>query len=79
MIDKGELLAELVAAQQRAPRQPGDVTATELAEGAGISYSAARGQLERLVATGELETEIVEGVSRYEVRVYRRREQDGAD
>ena len=71
-MNKGELLAELVAAQARPQRQPGDITATELAEAAGISYSAARGQLERRVALGELETELVEGVSRYEVRVYRR-------
>ena len=70
--DKGDLLAELVAAQRRAQRRPGDVTATELAEQAGISYTAARGQLERRVALGELETELVEGVTRYEVRVYRR-------
>ena len=71
--DKGDLLAELVAAQRRPARQPGDVTANDLAKAAGISYTAARGQLERRVAAGELETEIVEGVSRYEVKVYRRR------
>jgi len=76
--DKQTLLEELTVALTPVRRQAGDVTITEVASAAGISYDAARRELEARVQAGELVEEQVLD-NGHIVRAFRRKEHNGTD
>lgn len=55
------VLAELVAAETYPPREDGEQTAQEIAEATGMTLSAVRYRLERLVREGRATTRLVRG------------------